>query len=191
MDYANQNASLGTLIVELNLSGLASQISSEQVQAVASRHPEGGGIVYALTRKEVEKVCAELSAVGLQADAYHAGLPAHVRRDVQRRFVAEELSVVVATVAFGMGIDRSNVRWVVHAGCPRSLEHYQQESGRAGRDGLPAECVLLFGGADLSTHRYFIDQDNPPAQRRQIFRRSIKVYGAFCIGADLPAPYDM
>ena len=124
----------------------------EQVQAVASRHPEGGGIVYALTRKEVEKVCAELSAVGLQADAYHAGLPP-VRRDVQRRFVAEELSVVVATVAFGMGIDRSNVRWVVHAGCPRSLEHYQQESGRAGRDGLPAECVLLFGGADLSTHR--------------------------------------
>ena len=92
----------------------------EQVQAVAKRHPEGGGIVYALTRKEVEKVTAELTAVGIQADAYHAGLAPELRRNVQRRFVAEELDVVVATVAFGMGIDRSNVRWVVHAGCPRS-----------------------------------------------------------------------
>ena len=151
----------------------------EQVQAVATRHPEGGGIVYALTRKEVEKVCGELVAVGIQADAYHAGLPAGTRRDVQRRFVAEEFAVVVATVAFGMGIDRSNVRWVVHAGCPRSLEHYQQESGRAGRDGLPAECVLLFGGSDLSTHRYFIDQDDPPPHRRQILEDQLKSMAHF------------
>ena len=149
----------------------------------------------------MEKVCAELVAVGIQADAYHAGLPAEIRRDVQRRFVAEELAVVVATVAFGMGIDRSNVRWVVHAGCPRSLEHYQQESGRAGRDGLPSECVLLFGGSDLSTHRYFLDQDNPPAERRQVLEYQLKSMAHFAsapicrhrmicdyFGAGYPAP---
>ncbi|TVR44209.1 MAG: ATP-dependent DNA helicase RecQ [Planctomycetota bacterium] len=173
----------------------------QQIQKVAKRHPEGGGIVYALTRKEVERIAEQLQDAGIQAAAYHAGMDAEPRRQVQARFVAEELPVVVATVAFGMGIDRSNVRWVVHAGCPRSLEHYQQESGRAGRDGLPAECVLLFGAGDLGTHRFFIERDAPPPERRQALEDQLRAMARFAsapicrhrilsehFGASFPAP---
>ncbi|TVR12409.1 MAG: DNA helicase RecQ [Planctomycetota bacterium] len=152
---------------------------AEQIAQVAQRHPEGGGIVYALTRKEVEKLAQELRSRGIDAQAYHAGMEADHRRRVQQDFVDETVPVVVATVAFGMGIDRSNVRWVVHAGCPRSLEHYQQESGRAGRDGLPAECVLLFGAGDLATHRHFIDVDAPPPDRRQALEDQLRAMARF------------
>lgn len=152
---------------------------ADQVAEVAQRHPEGGGIVYALTRKEVEKLAQELRTRGIDAQGYHAGMEADRRRQVQQDFVSETVSVVVATVAFGMGIDRSNVRWVVHAGCPRSLEHYQQESGRAGRDGLPAECVLLFGAGDLATHRHFIDVDAPPPDRRQALEEQLRAMARF------------
>lgn len=138
----------------------------KQVIEVVRRHPGEGGIVYAQTRKEVERIAVGLKEEGVDAAAYHAGLLPEERRRVQAGFVAERIAVVVATIAFGMGIDRSNVRYVVHANAPKSVEHYQQEAGRAGRDGDPAECVLLFSAGDLVTHRRLATLDGPMAPER-------------------------
>lgn len=121
----------------------------EQTISVLRRHPGEGAIVYCLSRKDTETMAEELRVAGIQARAYHAGLSADERRRTQDAFAAETLNVVTATVAFGMGIDRSNVRCVVHATMPKSIEHYQQETGRAGRDGLPAECVQLYSAVDV------------------------------------------
>jgi len=124
------------------------------------------GIVYALSRKRVEEIAEFLNAQGYPAEAYHAGLPADRRTAVQDRFVRDEVPIVVATVAFGMGIDKPNVRFVVHYDLPRHLEGYYQETGRAGRDGLPAEALLLFGAQDAAMARYQIEQGGNEQQRR-------------------------
>lgn len=117
----------------------------EQLRA----RPRQAAIVYCQTRAETESIAAMLQEAHVSAAAYHAGMDGHLRQEVQDAFLAERLDVVVATVAFGMGIDRSDVRLVLHAGAPKSIEHYQQETGRAGRDGLPADCVLLYSAADI------------------------------------------
>ncbi|QDU19107.1 ATP-dependent DNA helicase RecQ [Urbifossiella limnaea] len=122
-----------------------------QVREVLDRHPGDAGIVYCLRRADVDDMTAQLKAAKYKAVGYHAGMSPDQRRKAQESFASEETDIVVATVAFGMGIDRSNVRFVVHAAMPKSIEHYQQETGRAGRDGLPSECVLLFSGADFIT----------------------------------------
>ena len=119
-----------------------------QVVDVVNRHAGEGVIVYCLSRTDTERMAEALQAAGVAAQAYHAGLDSAQRRATQDAFASESLSVVTATVAFGMGIDRSNVRCVIHATMPKSVEHYQQETGRAGRDGLEAECVLFYSAAD-------------------------------------------
>jgi len=120
-----------------------------QVLEVLRRHPGEAAIVYCISRKDTEAMADALQAHGLRAAFYHAGIEPDQRRKTQDAFAAEEIDVVAATVAFGMGIDRSNVRCVIHAAMPKSIEHYQQETGRAGRDGLEAECVLLYSAADV------------------------------------------
>src|SRR3954469_20314623 len=117
-----------------------------QLEDVLARHHDEAGIVYCTSRREVDALASWLRDSGVSAVAYHAGLEDEERHRNQDAFLNEQANVVVATVAFGMGIDRSDVRFVVHAGAPQSLEHYQQESGRAGRDGLAAECLLIFSG---------------------------------------------
>ncbi len=119
-----------------------------QICSIIRSHPNEAGIVYCISRKQVDRTAAGLREMGIRAAAYHAGMSDDDRRQHQEDFIAERVDVVVATVAFGMGIDKSNVRFVIHAGMPKSLEHYLQESGRAGRDGLEAECWLLFAGND-------------------------------------------
>jgi len=130
----------------------------EQVRAVLERHPGQAGIVYAISRKEVERIDAALRSRGVRSVAYHAGLDADVRRRAQDAFASEEVDVVVATVAFGMGIDRTDVRFVLHAALPKGLEQYSQETGRAGRDGLPAECVLFHSGADFFSWKSLMER---------------------------------
>ncbi len=120
-----------------------------QVEEVLARHRGEAGIVYCMRRRDVDDLAFALAKRGHRVRPYHAGLAPSVREENQRLFSTEQIDLIVATVAFGMGIDRSDVRFVAHATMPKSLEHYQQEAGRAGRDGLPAECIVLYAGADL------------------------------------------
>jgi ATP-dependent DNA helicase RecQ len=156
---------------------------SRQVLEVIRRHPGEGGIVYAQTRKTVENIAAFLREKGISCAPYHAGMSAAERQKVQADFVSERTDVVVATIAFGMGIDRPDVRFVVHANTPRSLEHYQQESGRAGRDGLPAECILLFSAQDIILHRFLARESGVSEERMQALDKQLKEIGRYAISS--------
>ena len=131
---------------------------ARQVYTVAEAHPRQAGIVYCLRRKDVEDLARELARLGISCLPYHAGLSAAERKRVQDAFRQESIDVVVATVAFGMGIDRPDVRFVVHGSLPKGVEQYSQETGRAGRDGLPAECLLFYGGSDYHGWRGLIER---------------------------------
>ncbi len=129
----------------------------QQLRSFLATHPDEPGIVYCLSRKRTEEVAGKLAAAGISAAAYHAGMPAEERRRVQDAFARDDVLVVVATVAFGMGIDKSNVRFVAHYDLPKSVESYYQETGRSGRDGMPAEALLLFGLGDAAVVRSLIE----------------------------------
>ncbi len=139
----------------------------EQVLRFIRDHDGEPGIVYRGTRKAVERTAAFLSNHGVDAAAYHAGLDDGDRRSRQEAFLRDELTVVVATIAFGMGIDKPNVRWVIHADLPRSVEGYYQETGRAARDGEPAEALLLYGSGDVASIRWHIDRMENPEERER------------------------
>jgi ATP-dependent DNA helicase RecQ len=130
----------------------------KQTLEVVQRHEGEAGIIYCLRRRDVDELAAGLQKKGIKALPYHAGLSSEQRQAAQEAFSSEQVDVIVATVAFGMGIDRSNVRFVLHTAMPKSLEHYQQETGRAGRDGLEAECVLLYSGADVITFKSMLEK---------------------------------
>jgi len=134
-----------------------------QVCAVLDRHRGESGIVYCIRRADVDALCETLAGRGYRVAPYHAGMANEDRKASQDRFITERVDTIVATVAFGMGIDKSSVRYVVHAGMPKSIEHYHQESGRAGRDGLEAECCLFYSGADYGIWRHVIGQMDPEA----------------------------
>jgi len=138
----------------------------DQLQAFLADHRGEAGIVYALSRKRVEEVAGRLAASGVRARAYHAGLGDKERKNVQEMFLRDDIDIVVATVAFGMGIDKPNVRFVVHYDLPKNIESYYQETGRSGRDGLPAEALLLFGYGDIAIGRGLIEKGSNPEQKR-------------------------
>ncbi|MCK5825510.1 MAG: DNA helicase RecQ [Desulfuromusa sp.] len=137
-----------------------------QLTAFLDSRRDESGIVYCLSRKRVDEVAAKLRQEGLKAAAYHAGLPTAERKQVQEDFIRDDIQIVVATVAFGMGIDKPNVRFVVHYDLPKNLESYYQETGRAGRDNLPAEALLLFGYGDIAIGRGLIEKGGNPDQKR-------------------------
>jgi ATP-dependent DNA helicase RecQ len=148
----------------------------QQLTAILARHRGQAGIVYCQSRKEVEALASWLSESGIRARPYHAGLDDTTRHRNQDAFLNEDIDVVVATVAFGMGIDRSDVRFVIHAGAPQSLEHYQQEAGRAGRDGLEAECVLVYSAGDFARWRAVLEANGEWTDSRRQLMRDIERY---------------
>src|SRR5688572_14637267 len=150
----------------------------KQLQDILARHRGEAGIIYCTSRREVDALAAWLLSAGVRAVPYHAGLEDRERHRNQDRFLNEDADVVVATVAFGMGIDRSDVRFVLHAGAPQSFEHYQQESGRAGRDGLEAECVLVYSGADFLKWRVMLERNGELTDARRGLLRDIERYAS-------------
>jgi len=154
----------------------------KQICEVLDRHPGESGIIYAIARKDVDKTSAKLTELGYRVLPYHAGMTDDDRRRNQETFLEEQVDTIIATVAFGMGIDKSNIRYVIHAGMPKSLEHYQQESGRAGRDGLEAECCLFHSGQDYGIWKRIIEESEPEAREGAL--RSLSSMMNFCTGVE-------
>ena len=144
------------------------------------RHSHENGIIYCSTRKDVERVYDNLTRAGIQTGYYHAGLSDEMRKDMQNKYAFDQLQVMVATNAFGMGIDKSNVRYVLHYQMPRNMESYYQEAGRAGRDGAPAECILLYSGQDVRVHKYLIEQGHLEPQCEQVELRKLQSMIDYC-----------
>ena len=150
----------------------------KQLETILARHDGESGIVYCGSRREVESLAEWLRGEGHEALPYHAGLSDEVRARHQEAFLEERADIIVATVAFGMGIDRSNVRFVIHASAPRSPEHYQQEAGRAGRDGLAAECVLIYSGSDFVRWRQMLETNGEFTDSARLLLRDMERYAA-------------
>ncbi len=150
--------------------------------AYVQQHQEDSGIIYAATRKEVDRVYEELTRRGIRAGRYHAGLSDDVRRTMQDAFTYDRLQVIVATNAFGMGIDKSNVRYVIHYQMPKNIESYYQEAGRAGRDGAPGECILLFSRQDIMIQKFLIEQSVHDPQQQAVEFRLLNAMVRYCEG---------
>lgn len=149
---------------------LAPESKMRELELLVRERAGQSGIVYCSTRNNVEEVCEHLQRMGFRATRYHAGLPEEERRQNQEDFQYDRCTIMVATNAFGMGIDKSNVNFVIHYNMPMSLEAYYQEAGRAGRSGEPADCILLYGGRDVQTARFLIEQNSAadPAEAEQL-----------------------
>jgi ATP-dependent DNA helicase RecQ len=151
-----------------------------QVCEVLDRHKGESGIIYCIRRKDVEAVCAELNSKGYNTAPYHAGMTAEWRKNNQDDFIKEKVNAIIATIAFGMGIDKSNVRYVIHTGMPKSPEHYQQESGRAGRDGLEAECCLFYSAGDYGIWKSLMRDMEPEAHKIALVK--LNEMHSYCTG---------
>ena len=144
------------------------------------QHANENGIIYCATRKDVDRVYENLTRAGIKVGHYHGGLNDEVRREMQNAYADDKLQVMVATNAFGMGIDKSNVRYVLHYQMPRNMESYYQEAGRAGRDGAPAECILLYSGQDVQVHKYLIEQSIETSERQNVELRKLQSMIDYC-----------
>ena len=147
-----------------------------QIREILNRHKQEAGIIYCLRRNDVDDISAQLDRLGVKNLPYHAGLSDEERHTNQESFIREEVNLIVATVAFGMGIDRTDIRFIIHAAMPKSIEHYHQETGRAGRDGLSAYCYMFYGGEDFRVWSFFLGQ----SPNKDVLMDKLQVMYNFC-----------
>lgn len=176
---ADNEVNTGFARDNLNLTVVKDQDTDRYILDYLKVNKGEAGIIYASTRKEVDRVTKLLQRQHIDVAPYHAGLDENVRRQNQEDFLYDRVQVMVATNAFGMGIDKSNVRFVIHAQVPGTLEAYYQEAGRAGRDGLPSEAILLYRASDLQIQRFFIDQSEMDEEHRQREYRKLQVMNRY------------
>ncbi|MCF2499798.1 DNA helicase RecQ [Dyadobacter chenhuakuii] len=157
----------------LNLSVLPGRKRMQQIQEFLKKHEGQAGIIYCLSRKGTETVAASLKNAGFKAEYYHAGLAPDKRSRVQEQFLKDDIQVIVATIAFGMGIDKSNVRWVIHYNLPSNVESFYQEIGRAGRDGSPSDTVLFYSFLDIITRQDMINNSDQSAEQKELLHAKL------------------
>jgi ATP-dependent DNA helicase RecQ len=157
----------------LSLTVLPGRKRLPQIEHFLQKHPKQPGIIYCLSRKTTESVSAMLQNKGYQAECYHAGLPAALRSRVQENFLKDDIQIIVATIAFGMGIDKSNVRWVIHYNLPPNVESFYQEIGRSGRDGSPADTVLFYSYQDIIMRQDMIVNSEQPEEQKELLRAKL------------------
>ena len=160
-----------------------SNAQKQLLHFIKENHPKDSGIVYCLSRRMTDETAAWLSGQGFKALPYHAGMDAEARARHQERFLREEQIIMVATIAFGMGIDKPDVRFVVHMNIPKNIEAYYQETGRAGRDGLPSDALMLYGMQDAAMQRNFIDESTAPDQQKRIEHQKLNALLGLCEAA--------